>query len=58
MENRDELLEAYAENIVEGMSFKDLWAYALENLQDSLATYSDEQLLDEITEFAPHLLGE
>jgi len=58
MENRDELIEAYAERIADGMDHKDMWAFVMENLEANLSTYSDEQLLAEIEDFAPDLLGE
>ena len=58
MVNRDELIEAYAERIVGGMDMKELWAYALEHLQEGLSSYSDDELLAEIEDFAPDLIGE
>jgi hypothetical protein len=56
MQTLDDLTEAYAKHILESMSYQELWAFALEALQDNLATYGDERLLDEIKEFAPRLL--
>lgn len=58
IEYRSALIEAYAARIVDGMDFKDLWAFAIENMEANLSTYSDEQLLAEIGEFAPDLIGE
>lgn len=56
--NKDELIEAYAQNIVEGMGMDELYTFALETMMERLETYTEEDLEEEVREFAPHLLGE
>lgn len=55
---KDELIEAYAQNIVEGLSMDELYTFALETLMERLETYTEEDLEEEVREFAPYLLGE
>jgi len=56
MQSREDIISAYAHRIIDGMDFKTLWTYALEQLQENYAQYSDEQLLAELSEFYPDLL--
>ncbi len=56
MLNREELIGQYAERIVEGMDIDILVAYAIDQLMDSLRTYTDEDLAAEIEDFYPDLL--
>lgn len=58
MVNRDELIEAYVGRLMDGFDTYTIEMLAMERLQESLITYSDEQLLDEISEYAPDLIGE
>lgn len=54
--NRAELIEAYAENIVDGLDMDALVTIAYETFVDRLESYNDEELTDEIKMFAPDLL--
>ena len=54
--NRDEIIAAYAERIVDGMDMRDLVAFATEQMIDRLDSYDDEELVEEVREFAPDLL--
>lgn len=56
MLNREELIGQYAERIVEGMDTDTLVMYAIDQLMDSLRTYTDEDLAAEIEDFYPDLL--
>ena len=56
--DREQLIEAYAEHIIDGMDHKDLWTFVYEALTERLDDYTQVDLENEIAEFAPHLLGE
>ena len=58
MMNRQELLEAYVDRILDNMSTKDLVRVVWEQLEENLALYSDEELISEIEEYYPELLEE
>jgi len=58
MRDRDDLIEAYAERIVDGMDMKELVTLALETMMERLSSYEDDELVEEINDFAPDLLGE
>ena len=53
---REDLIGAYAERVVDGMDMDTLVMYAIERMMDDLRTYSDEQLEDEVMDFYPDLL--
>ena len=56
--DREQLIEAYAEHILDGMDLKDLYTIAYETLTERLEDYTQVDLENEIADFAPHLLGE
>ena len=56
--NRSELLDTYIEAIIDGMDHKDLWQFVYDTMEQNLETYSDEELITEIKEYYPHILGE
>ena len=56
MLDRDDLISAYAERVVDGMDVATLAMYAVDKIRDDLRTYSDEQLHNEIADFYPDLL--
>ena len=56
--NRSELLDTYIETIIDGMDHKDLWQYVYDSLEQNFETYSEEELITEVKEYYPHLLGE
>lgn len=53
---RDELIEAYAERIVDSMDMKELVAIAYDTFIDRLESYSTAELENEIADFYPDLL--
>ncbi len=55
--NRQELIENYIDRILEGMSTKDLIRIVGDQLEENLSTYTDEELINEVTEYYPELLG-
>lgn len=54
--NRQELLDAYIDRILDNMSTKDLMRMVGDQLEESLESYSDEELIAEVEEYYPELL--
>ena len=54
----DQLVEDYIQQLLECMDYKTMESIVYDTLQDNLATYTDEQLITEVTEYNPELLGE
>ena len=54
--NRQELLETYIEEIIEGMDHKSMYQYVYDNLYDHLNKYDEEELIEEVKDYYPHLL--
>ena len=55
--NRDQLVQEYIDRILEGMSTKDLMRIVGDQLEENLSTYTDEELIAEVTDYYPELLG-
>jgi hypothetical protein len=55
---REELVEAFAEFVVEGMDLDSLVTYAKEQLTEAYTESDESALMEEIENFAPHLLEE
>jgi hypothetical protein len=55
---RAQLVEAYAERVVDGMDMDEVLELAFEAITTRLATYTDEDLLEEVTDFYPDLVEE
>ena len=56
--NRQELMETYIEEIIDGMDHKTMYQYVYDNLYDHLNKYDEEELMEEVKEYYPHILGE
>ena len=56
--DRDQLVEDYIQQLLECMDYKTMESIVYDTLQDNLATYTDEQLITEVTEYNPELLWE
>ena len=54
--NRQELLEAYVDRLLENMSTKDLMRLVGDQLEESFSSLSDEELIAEVEEYYPDLL--
>jgi hypothetical protein len=54
--NREQLIEDYASLIVEGMDMDTLVSFAYDTLVGNLSSYSDEELISEVTKYNPELL--
>jgi methyltransferase-like protein len=55
--NRQELIESYLDRVLDNMSTKDLIRIVWDQLEENLSLYSDEELINEVTEYYPELLG-
>ena len=58
MMNRQELLEAYIDRILDNMSTKDLMRLVGDQIEDNLSSYTDEELIAEVEEYYPELIAE
>ena len=56
--NRDQLTQDYIDRILDNMSTKDLMQIVGDQLEENFDSYSDEELIAEITEYYPELLEE
>ena len=54
--NRDEIIEQYAQDILDGMDYETLYAFAYETLVEKKDILDNEALETEILEFYPDLL--
>ena len=54
--NRQELMETYIEEIIDGMDHKTMYQYVWDNLYDHLNKYDEEELIEEVKDYYPHLL--
>jgi hypothetical protein len=54
--NRQELQDAYINEIIDGMDLKDCLALLHDFLDADLDKYSNDQLIEEVTEYYPHLI--
>ena len=55
--DRDELQDAYINEIIDGMDIKDLMRLVYDQLEHNLERYSVNELIAEVEEYYPHLLG-
>jgi len=56
--NRQELQDAYINNVIDGMDLKDCLAMLFDYMDQSFDSYSDEELITEVREYYPELLEE
>lgn len=54
--NREQLIADYAQQIMDGMDMKTMECFVYDTLVENLSAYSDEQLIEEVTEYNPELL--
>lgn len=54
--NRSELIDSYAQQILDSMDMKTLEQFAYDCLVNNLADYTEEELITEISETYPELL--
>jgi hypothetical protein len=56
--DRAQLIEDYIQQLLECMDYKTMESIVYDTIQDNLSDYTDEQLITEIKEYNPELLGE
>jgi hypothetical protein len=55
--NQDELIDAYAQQILDGMDYKTMERFVYDTLVENLTNYSEDELIAEVSEYNPELLG-
>ncbi len=55
--NRDALVQEYIDRILDNMSTKELMMIVGDQLEENFSTYSDDELIAEVEEHYPELLG-
>jgi hypothetical protein len=56
--NRQELQETYIQQLIEGMDFKTMECFVYDTLKENLSSYTDEELITEVTDYYPELIEE
>ena len=56
--NRAQVTEDYIQQLIEGMDYKTMECMVYDTLKDNLSDYNDEQLITEVKEYNPELLGD
>jgi hypothetical protein len=56
--NREQLQDAYINEIIDGMDLKDMMALLFDMLDKEMDIYTDEELKEEVENYYPHLLEE
>jgi len=56
--DRDQLVEDYVQQMIEWMDYKTMECLVYDTLKDNLADYTDEELITEVTDYYPELLGD
>ena len=54
--DRQELMETYIEEIIDGMDHKTMYQYVYDMMEQNFETYTEEELVTEVKEYYPHLL--
>ena len=55
---RDMIQDEYISHIIDGMSMQELCQYMFDKLSEELDELSDEELLEQVSEYYPDLLEE
>jgi hypothetical protein len=55
-DSHSSLIQSYAEQIMDGMDMKTMEQFVFDTLVDNLNSYTEEELIAEITEYNPELL--
>ena len=54
--DRDQLQDAYINEIIDSMDIKDLMRIVYDNIEQNLEQYTVDELIEEVEEYYPHLL--
>ena len=56
--NREQLQDAYINEIIDGMDIKDMMALLFDMINKDMDIYTEEELKEEVKNYYPHLLEE
>jgi hypothetical protein len=56
--DRDQLVEDYVQQMIESMDYKTMERFVYDTMVENLTDYTDEELLTEVTDYYPELLGD
>ena len=56
--NRSELQQQLIDEMIDGMDYKTMWRILDSYMMESYDKYSDEELMEEVKEYYPHILEE
>jgi len=56
--NKENLVEAYIDTLVDNMDWDTMRTFVAERLWDEYNDYSEQQIVNEVREYYPHLLEE
>ena len=54
--DRQQLIEAYIDRLLDNMSTKDLLRIVGDQMEENLTSYTDEELISEVQEYYPDLI--
>ena len=54
--NREQLQDAYINEIIDGMDIKDMMALLFDMIDKEMDIYTEEELKEEVENYYPHLL--
>ena len=54
--NREQLQDAYINEIIDGMDIKDMMALLFDMINKEMDIYTDKELKEEVENYYPHLL--
>ena len=56
--NRSELQQQLVNEMIDGMDYKTMWQILDSYMMESYDKYTDEELIEEVKEYYPHILEE
>ena len=56
--NRSELQQQLVDEMIDGMDHKTMWRILDSYMMESYSKYTDEELMEEVKEYYPHILEE
>ncbi len=55
--NKADLIDSYAQQLLDNMDMKTMERFVYDTLVENLTDYTEEELITEVTEYYPELLG-
>tara|TARA_B100001142_G_scaffold305987_1_gene335423 strand:- start:560 stop:796 length:237 start_codon:yes stop_codon:yes gene_type:complete len=56
--NRSEIQQELINNMIDGMDHTTMWQVLFDFMDESYDKYTDEELMEEVNEYYPHILEE